>query len=49
MSEYIVLAHAGEEALPVVLPIVLVVLFMMIKSRRDSEKDRNAPSEHEDE
>jgi hypothetical protein len=49
VSEHIVLAHAGEEALPILIPIVLVIVFMIIKSRRHFDGDRDDRGENKDE
>ncbi len=38
MSQEIVLAHAGEESLPILIPIVLVVIFTIVKARRDANR-----------
>ena len=46
MGDYIVLAHAGEEALPVLLPIMVIGIFLAIKSSRAHDgPDDDEPSE----
>lgn len=47
MNDTVVLAHMGEEALPVLLPLVLVALFVYLAARRrprddDEDTDRRS-------
>lgn len=39
VNDYIVLAHAGEEGLSVFIPVFLIGLFFVAKSRRASRDD----------